>query len=67
MKVEYVCVITLDQRDVRLASANGGMEIPHPVPPVKTIIKVTGDAERKSQTDLDRETYGFRVSASESR
>ena len=40
MKVEYVCVVTLDDRDISLASANGGTQIEHPVAPVKTILRV---------------------------
>lgn len=40
MKVEYVCMVLMDERDVRLAAANGGTTIEHTVPPVRTILRV---------------------------
>jgi hypothetical protein len=33
----------MDERDVKLSAANGGITIEHPVPPVKTIFKLTNE------------------------
>ena len=45
MKTEYVCIVTMDERDVRLAAANGGKEIEHPpgAYPIKTIFRVSNE------------------------
>jgi hypothetical protein len=47
MKVEYVCVLTLDERDIRLAAANGGTTVDHPVAPVKTILRVNTEVREQ--------------------
>lgn len=66
MRIEYICEITLEDRDIRLLAANG-KEIEHPVPLVKTIIKVTSEVrEQLVPVDPDR-GRPFRVSASEER
>lgn len=61
MKVEYVCVVTMDQRDISLAAGNGGRPIEHPVAPVKTIIRVMTQGSEKPEAH----TTGWRKSASE--
>lgn len=63
MKVEYVCLVTLEERDVRLASVNGGVIVDHPVPPIRTVIRTTPDV--KEQLGKAAESRGFRVSANE--
>lgn len=66
MKVEYVCLVTMDDRDIRLAAANGGTAIEHPVSPVKTIIKVTTEVrEQLIDASAEMTRHGFRVSAGE--
>lgn len=47
MKVEYVCMVTLDERDVRLAAANGGTTIDHPIPPIRTIFRLSNEAQKQ--------------------
>jgi len=47
MKCEYICVVTLDERDIRLAAANGGVTIEHPVAPVRTVIRLTHDVKEQ--------------------
>lgn len=51
VKVDYVCVVTLDERDIRLAAANGGTTIEHPVPPVKTILRVSTEVREHLEQD----------------
>jgi hypothetical protein len=45
VKTEYICVVTMDERDVKLSAANGGIAIEHPpgASPVKTIFKLTNE------------------------
>ena len=53
MKVEYVCYVTLDARDVQLAAANGGTAIEHPVPPVRTVIRTTVECKKPVVPSMD--------------
>lgn len=43
MQIQYICVVTMDERDVKLSAANGGITIEHPVPPVKTIFRLSNE------------------------
>ncbi len=47
MRIEYFCIVTLEERDVRLAAANGGITIDHPIPPVRTVIKLTNEVREQ--------------------
>ena len=71
MKVEYICLLTLDERDIRLAAVNGGLSVEHPVPPLKTVITVTKDVRDQLQADHDATLpaglRGWKASASEPR
>jgi len=46
MKTEYICIVTMDECDVRLSASNGGKEIEHPLGayPCKTIFRLTNEA-----------------------
>ena len=66
MKIEYICLVTLDARDISLASANGGTQIEHPVAPVKTIIRVNTQVMASPVvTDNQAISAGWRRSASD--
>lgn len=66
MRVEYVCLVTLDERDIRLAAANGGTTIEHPVAPVKTILRVSTEVREQLQAEATERAVGrFRISAAE--
>jgi hypothetical protein len=51
MKMENWCIVSLDERDVRLAAANGGLEVKLTAATAKVIIRVSGRCEEEPGQD----------------
>jgi hypothetical protein len=51
MKTENWCIVNLDERDVRLAAANGGLEVKLTAATAKVIIRVSGRGEDEASQE----------------
>jgi hypothetical protein len=49
MKIENLCVVTMDERDCKQAAVNGGIKVDLPPGTVSVVVKVAWQAQEKAE------------------